>query len=37
VVIAAHDNAVADTADIVISMRDRKLLGKWADGPVPAS
>jgi ABC-type lipoprotein export system ATPase subunit len=31
VVIATHDNAVAEKADMVISMRDGKLLGKWAE------
>jgi putative ABC transport system ATP-binding protein len=31
VVIATHDNAVAQQADTVISMRDGKLLGRWAE------
>jgi len=31
VVIATHDNAVAQKADLVISMRDGKLLGKWVE------
>jgi putative ABC transport system ATP-binding protein len=31
VVIATHDNAIASQADVVISMRDGKLLGWYAD------
>ena len=36
VVIATHDNDIAQKADVVISMSDGKLLGKWADTPVSA-
>ena len=31
VVIATHDNSIAQKADVVISMSDGKLLGKWAE------
>jgi len=33
VVIATHDNSIAQQADLVISMRDGKLLGRFADTP----
>jgi ABC-type lipoprotein export system ATPase subunit len=31
VVIATHDNSIAQKADVLISMSDGKLLGKWAE------
>ncbi|MDO8616072.1 MAG: ABC transporter ATP-binding protein [Dehalococcoidia bacterium] len=31
VVVATHDNSIAQKADVVISMSDGKLMGKWAE------